>query len=423
VPRPGYLDPERSGEGNLWPTTMVTFLSYSARGPRDNSFAALNDIDDDDGRLNSNKKRAKGLDFEGDMESGSIGGSTGDSGVAVNENDNTYKDGEVRMAGFVTQKRGSKQRKKFAGTNASRTMRRLEIANGWSRSTADSATRSKMAKKELDQGSNIKTDGKEVCYRKGRDYAIQEFGRGLGGVEEEKEDDDEATIDYRDKTEDENEEEMLSLHDYWFKKGGGRNKQESGGKTESVGGAQGGRGSGSEDGSDDNSESSRAAVGSKHNRGQEEEKVDNESSETGSVRNQTAKNKYQVELGKNQGADGSNGQVGNASTAKRCASVLSNGNGANENDGSFLKLAQGATPNENKLGKTLMSQANSTTGAQEESKATDNEGGEKVEVTTVKSHVAKQTQAMRVATGTVVARTAATATKARATTVTRVRQQ
>jgi hypothetical protein len=48
------------------------------------------------------------------------------------------------------------------------------------------------------------------------------------------------------------------------------------------------------------------------------------------------------------------GQVGNASMAKRCEGVLSNGNGATENDGISSKLLLRIGPNENKSGKTLM---------------------------------------------------------------------
>jgi hypothetical protein len=300
-------------------------------------------------------------------------------------------------------------------------MRRLEIANGWNRSDAEGTNRCKTAKKELDQGGVTKTDStasvcKEVRHRKGREQVLQEFGRGLGGVEEEKEDDD-ATIDDRDKTDDENEEGMLSLHDYWFKKGGGRKKQECGEETEiraQVGhsGSRGGNGNGNgnitdgilkelkvannkgmEDSSGNDSNKSRikenesnvssnvdsgdtnngrgnssnarsATTTSKRDSGQDDIKESEEAKGDDRDKDRHVKNnnKEQEEFGKNQDADGSNGQVGNASTAKRCTRVLSNDNGATENDGIFAKATKGTGPNVNKNGKTLMENDGGTNG-------------------------------------------------------------
>jgi hypothetical protein len=74
-----------------------------------------------------------------------------------------------------------------------------------------------------------------------------------------------------------------------------------------------------------------------------------------SGKNQGKLGKNQVESGKNQDVSGDKGQVGNASTAKRCTGVRSNGNGAIVNEGEILPpQTPASTPTKNGNVKTLV---------------------------------------------------------------------
>jgi hypothetical protein len=74
-----------------------------------------------------------------------------------------------------------------------------------------------------------------------------------------------------------------------------------------------------------------------------------------SDKNQGESGKNQGESGKNQGDSGDKGQVGNASTAKRCTGVCSNGNGATANEGKIVPPhTPASTPTKNFNAKTLV---------------------------------------------------------------------
>jgi hypothetical protein len=89
----------------LWPATMVTLRAYNTRGPRDNSFAAFNDFDGNDGAFYGEKKGEKAAKSMADGENVEMFAPTGDG---AHQNENKYGDGGVLMEGFLLQKHRSK---------------------------------------------------------------------------------------------------------------------------------------------------------------------------------------------------------------------------------------------------------------------------------------------------------------------------
>jgi hypothetical protein len=107
------------------PNTMATCLSYPIQYSRDNPFAALGRKDDDNGGADD-ERNEEGIGIDEIVgAAGNFSNSTGDSGVGANGNECNG----VLMAGFAFPKGRNKSRKKFVGTNASRTMSRLEMAD------------------------------------------------------------------------------------------------------------------------------------------------------------------------------------------------------------------------------------------------------------------------------------------------------
>jgi hypothetical protein len=450
---------------------MVTLRSYTTRGPRDNSFAAFHDLDDNDGTFYGEKKGEKATKSMADGENVEMWTSTGDG---AHENENNYGDDGVLMAGFLLQKHRSKQRKKFAGTNASRTMARLEIADTQRSSNGgDGTTTKKLTSTTQEKGVGKPysiTAGKHEqnatmgkyhtynCATKEWELDDENLGKatrkdsdnnghgGPGGHGKAKDNTNtNNTQSFSISNSQASGEKAEIVSDTDEKPGkaprkdsgdgghdghGGRgkakdntnnestqsfsssNSQESGEKVEIVSGinetddekveilfgwytgpgcshssntlratstASQKSGSGS---STDNKTLGHGGVkvrsGTKVQSGIENVSTtcasdgdtddqgmgtgaDKDSGEGGrnksnkSIVGKNKSGKNQVESGKNQGDDSDKGQVGNASTAKRCTGVRSNGNGATANEGkNFSPQTPASTPTKNENVKTLV---------------------------------------------------------------------